>query len=216
MSKQDAVTRAEELIVLLDISEFSDRVVHTYSGGQRRRLDVALGLMNHPAILFLDEPTTGLDPQNRANLWTQIKKLQQEGTTIFITTHYLEEADALCDYIAIIDGGVIVAEGTPDELKKQVAGECITISIENSEKKSAGLISAMERADFICEIKKDDEHIKLYVNDGAKAISEVMRILDEQKINLTKISLSVPSLDDVFLHQTGHSLRDINAQGGAE
>jgi ABC-2 type transport system ATP-binding protein len=172
--------------------------------------------MNHPAILFLDEPTTGLDPQNRANLWTQIKKLQQEGTTIFITTHYLEEADALCDYIAIIDGGVIVAEGTPDELKKQVAGECITISIENSEKKSAGLISAMERADFICEIKKDDEHIKLYVNDGAKAISEVMRILDEQKINLTKISLSVPSLDDVFLHQTGHSLRDINAQGGAE
>ena len=170
--------------------------------------------MNRPTVLFLDEPTTGLDPQNRANLWDQIKKLQKEGTTIFLTTHYMEEADVLCDYISIMDNGIIVAEGTPVELKKQIYGDCITISIENTEEKAPGFISALEKADFMREVKQDEGYLRIYVKDGAKAISEVLRLLSEQKINLKTITLSEPSLDDVFLNKTGHSLRDINAEGG--
>jgi ABC-2 type transport system ATP-binding protein len=205
--------RAEELIHLLDLVEFADRIVQTYSGGQRRRLDVALGLMNRPTILFLDEPTTGLDPQNRANLWVQIRKLQQEGTTIFLTTHYLEEADALCGRLAIIDNGYIIAEGTPEELKRRGSGDCITISIEDSEKKAPALIQQLEKADFIREVQFDTAHIRLYVNDGAMAISKVLNLLNQNQIVLITITLSAPSLDDVFLHETGHSLRDINAKG---
>jgi ABC-2 type transport system ATP-binding protein len=213
MTTPTATARAEELIQLLDLSEFAERIVDTYSGGQLRRLDVALGLMNRPTVLFLDEPTTGLDPQNRANLWVQIKKLRQEGTTIFLTTHYMEEADALCDHIAIIDDGRIVAEGTPEELKKQVAGDCITIGIENSKEKAPELIALLEKADFMRDVNQDDGHLRLYVTDGAQAISEVLQLLHQQNINLQTITLSSPSLDDVFLHQTGRSLRDINAKG---
>lgn len=216
MTTPNAKARAEELIRLLELSEFAERIVDTYSGGQQRRLDVALGLMNRPTVLFLDEPTTGLDPQNRANLWEQIKKLRQEGTTIFLTTHYMEEADSLCDHIAIIDDGKIVAEGTPDELKKQVAGDCITIGIEDPEAKAPGLIVRLEKADFIRKVSQDERHLRLYVRDGAQAISKVLEILNEQNINLQTIALSSPSLDDVFLHQTGRSLRDINATGGAQ
>ncbi len=216
MTTTAASARAEELIQLLDLSEFAERIVYTYSGGQRRRLDVALGLMNRPTVLFLDEPTTGLDPQNRANLWLQIKKLRQEGTTIFLTTHYMEEADALCDRIAIMDDGRIVAEGTPEELKRQISGDCITIGIENQKEKAPELISLLEKADFMREVKQEDGYLRLYVKDGAEAISEVLRLLNEQKINLKTITLSAPSLDDVFLQQTGHSLRDINAKGGVK
>lgn len=214
MSTPKALARANELIQLLDLSEFAERIVYTYSGGQRRRLDVALGLMNRPTVLFLDEPTTGLDPQNRANLWMQINKLRQEGTTIFLTTHYLDEADALCDHIAIMDDGRIVAEGVPAELKKQVAGDCITIGMENPKEKAPKLISLLESEDFMREVKLDDSHMRLYVNDGAKAISEVLRLFNQEGITMENITLSAPSLDDVFLRQTGHSLRDINALGG--
>ena len=216
LSTSVAVARAKELIGLLDLAEFSDRIVNTYSGGQRRRLDVALGLMNRPVVLFLDEPTTGLDPQNRANLWEQIRKLRQEGTTIFLTTHYLEEADALCDMIAIIDNGKIVAMGTPQELKKQVAGECITISIEDQVVKSSELIAMLEKADFIREVTADDIYLRLYVKDGATAISEVLHILEKQEIILKTITLAAPTLDDVFLRQTGHSLRDLHAEEGEQ
>lgn len=213
MSTADAAKRADELARLLDISEFADRKADTYSGGQRRRLDVALGLMNRPAILFLDEPTIGLDPQNRANLWIQIEKLRREGTTIFLTTHYLEEADAVCDRVAIIDDGQIIAEGTPEELKKRVAGDLITISIDKPEEKTDGLVSRFEQADFIREVIREESHIRLYVYDGAKSISEVLNILKEQDAILKTITLSAPSLDDVFLRETGRSLRDINARG---
>ena len=215
MTTRSATVRAEDLIQLLDLNEFADRIVDTYSGGQIRRLDVALGLMNRPTVLFLDEPTTGLDPQNRANLWEQIKKLRQEGTTIFLTTHYMEEADALCDRIAIIDDGRIVAEGTPEELKKHVAGDCITIGIEDLSMKAPGLISLFESIEFVRAINHDESHLRLYVDDGARAIGDVLQILKQQGIILETITLSSPSLDDVFLNQTGRSLRDINTAGGA-
>lgn len=216
MTTAAATARAEELIILLDLSEFADRIVSTYSGGQSRRLDVALGLMNRPAVLFLDEPTIGLDPQNRANLWEQIKKLRQEGTTIFLTTHYLDEADALCDHIAIIDNGRIVAEGTPEELKKQIAGDCITIGIDNFEEKAPDIIPLLKEVKFMREVQRDGDHLRLYVDDGAKAISEVLELLGKQGITLKTITLSAPSLDDVFLRKTGRSLRDINAKEGKE
>jgi ABC-2 type transport system ATP-binding protein len=214
MSTRDAKARAEELCQLLEIIEFADRLVNTYSGGQRRRLEVAIGLMNRPTVLFLDEPTIGLDPQNRANLWLQVKKLRGEGTTIFLTTHYMDEADALCDRVAIIDNGRIVAEGTPGSLKKRVAGDCITISIENHQEKTAGLIEALQKTAFTREIKQDEDHLRIYVNDGAKDISEVLSILSKQGVVLKTITLSAPSLDDVFLRETGRSLRDTETKGG--
>ena len=131
LNATEARERADELIKLMDLDDFADRIVHTYSGGQRRRLDVAIGLVNRPKVLFLDEPTTGLDLQNRANLWVQIKKLKSDGATIFLTTHYLDEADVLSDRLAIMDHGKIVTEGTPEELKRAVAHDCITICIEH-------------------------------------------------------------------------------------
>src|ERR1035441_5706774 len=121
--------RARELAAVLDLSEFADRKVATYSGGQRRRLDVALGLIHRPEVLFLDEPTTGLDPQNRANLWEHIRAIQERGSTVFLTTHYLEEADALCDRLTIMDHGSIVAEGTPRELKREVIGDSMVLGL---------------------------------------------------------------------------------------
>jgi ABC-2 type transport system ATP-binding protein len=130
-SRDQVEPRARALTELLDLAEFADRRVITYSGGQRRRLDIALGLVHEPAVLFLDEPTTGLDPQSRANLWDHIRALSQGGTTVFLTTHYLEEADALCDRLVIIDHGQIVAGGTPRELKQEVAGDAIVISLRN-------------------------------------------------------------------------------------
>lgn len=216
MSSKEARARAEELCWLLEISEFADRPAGTYSGGQRRRLEVAIGLMNRPAVLFLDEPTIGLDPQNRANLWEQVKKLRTEGTTVFLTTHYMDEADALCDRVAIIDSGRIVAEGTPSELKKRVAGDCITMSIENAQEKAPALIRELQEAAFIREIKQDEDRLRIYVDDGAKDISEVLGILAKQQVVLRTITLSAPSLDDVFLRETGRSLRDTEAKGGVK
>jgi ABC-2 type transport system ATP-binding protein len=204
--------RSEELIRVLDLGEFADRIVYTYSGGQRRRLDVALGMMNRPKVLFLDEPTTGLDPQNRANLWIQIKKLKSSGVTIFLTTHYLEEADELSDRLAIMDHGKIVAEGTPKELKKQVAGDVITIGLKD-QKKNKEIIELLKREDFVRNVTYEGQFLRLYVEDGGKDVPQVLRLLDQNKIGLETITLSVPSLDDVFLKQTGHSLRDTEAEG---
>src|SRR5208337_3623099 len=131
MNTFEVKKRTEELIDVLDLREFANRKGSTYSGGQRRRLEVALGIMHRPEVLFLDEPTTGLDPQNRANLWVQIRKLRDTGTTIFLTTHYLEEADALSDRLAIMDHGKIVVQGTSRELKQQIAGDSVLFSFKN-------------------------------------------------------------------------------------
>ncbi|MGA2666625.1 MAG: ATP-binding cassette domain-containing protein [Patescibacteria group bacterium] len=216
MSAAEAKARAKELIKLLDLSEFADRIVYTFSGGQRRRLDVALGLMNRPKVLFLDEPTTGLDPQNRTNLWDQIKKLKNQGATIFMTTHYLEEADVLSDRLAIIDYGKIVAEGTPETLKKEMAFDCITLGIADHEKNAPKLIEFFKKEKFIREVTGDDGHLRLCVQDGPTAMPQILRLLDNQKIQMLTISMSRPTLDDVFLKKTGHSLRDTEANVGGQ
>jgi ABC-2 type transport system ATP-binding protein len=215
MPKPEAATRAEELIDLLDLTDFADRIVYTYSGGQRRRLDVALGIMHRPQVLFLDEPTTGLDPQNRANLWLQIGKLKATGTTIFLTTHYLEEADVLSDQLAIMDYGHIVAEGTPAELKRQVALDTIRITFSNPALEDAAVGRALEGLETVKSLAHEADCVRISVEDGESALPRIMRAFDREAIAISNISLSTASLDDVFLEKTGRSLRDTAAEGGA-
>jgi ABC-2 type transport system ATP-binding protein len=213
MSYQEARARANELIRLLQLDDFAERIVYTYSGGQRRRLDVAIGIMHRPEVLFLDEPTVGLDPQNRANLWEQIKKLKQEGVTIFLTTHYLEEADILADRVTIIDHGKIVAEGTPEALKRAVGGDRIIVSIENQKANGQRIAAILRKQSFTQDITQDSEYITIHVGNGATAISKVIQLLREHDIKLITLTVTEPSLDDVFLQKTGYSLRDTDKDG---
>jgi ABC-2 type transport system ATP-binding protein len=206
LSASQAKARATEVLRSLDLDAAADRPTGTYSGGMKRRLDVGLGIVHTPAVLFLDEPTTGLDPQARARMWDEIKKLRAVGTTVFLTTHYLEEADALCDRLAIIDQGRIVAEGTSDELKQAVAGDVVTIGVDGPREPVVALAGGLA---FVREIADDDDAlIRLYVDRGETAVPHLLRILDAAGIKTLSISLHKPSLDDVFLRQTGRSLRD--------
>jgi ABC-2 type transport system ATP-binding protein len=212
-SKQQVGPRAEELAKLLDLADFADRRVITYSGGQRRRLDIALGLVHGPDLLFLDEPSTGLDPQSRANLWEHIRALRDGGTTVFLTTHYLEEADALCDRLMIMDHGEIVAEGTPRSLKQQVAGDAIVVSLRNGDPDSRRATAVLEPEPYVRELTAGDGQLRLYVDDGGTALPRLIRLLDDSGIGIRSISMSEPTLDDVFLRQTGRSLREGGPDG---
>jgi ABC-2 type transport system ATP-binding protein len=206
LSKSDAQARAAEVLQALDLETAADRGTGTYSGGMRRRLDIGLGIIHRPAVLFLDEPTTGLDPQARARMWDEISALRARGTTVFLTTHYLEEADALCDRLAIIDHGRIVAEGTSDELKQAVAGDVVTIGVDGPREPVVALARSLA---FVREIGEDDHGlIRLFVDRGETAVPKLLRILDGAGITTMSIALHKPSLDDVFLRQTGRSLRD--------
>ena len=140
IGKAEAVRLAEAALEAFDLAEYGDRKCKTYSGGQRRRLDIALGVIHKPLVLFLDEPTSGLDPQSRAHMWEEVRRLRSQGMTVFITTHYLEEADALCDRIAIIDHGEIVAEGTPDELKREISGDVVAVALNGSAGRAAEVL----------------------------------------------------------------------------
>jgi ABC-2 type transport system ATP-binding protein len=209
--------RAETLMEILDLAEFADRRVKTYSGGQRRRLDVALGIVHQPEVLFLDEPSTGLDPQNRAHLWDHVRALRDQGVTIFVTTHYLEEADALCDRLVIMDHGEIVIGGTPKELKRQVAGESVVLSLRDPDGAGQRAASALlEAQPFVRELSADGSQVRLYVEDGGAALPQILRLLDAEKIGVRSMSLSETTLDDVFLRQTGRSLRDSGTAGAEE
>ncbi|WP_030161896.1 MULTISPECIES: daunorubicin resistance protein DrrA family ABC transporter ATP-binding protein [unclassified Glycomyces] len=214
MSKKDSAARAEVVLEAFQLTEFADRMVKTYSGGQKRRLDIALGVMHEPRLLFLDEPTTGLDPQSRAHMWDEVRALRQRGTAVFLTTHYLDEADALCDRIAIIDHGEIVAEGTPLELKKAVAGDVVLIGITDQPAEAGTLLGDKS---YVREVEAGEPDpatgiavLRLYVDDGAAALPELLRALDAASIAPASIELHRPSLDDVFLKQTGRSLREEN------
>ena len=223
-SRAQVAPRAQALVELLDLAEFADRRVATYSGGQRRRLDIALGIVHEPSVIFLDEPTTGLDPQGRANLWDHIRALRERGATVFLTTHYLEEADVLCDRLMIMDHGQIVAEGTPRALKQQVAGDAIVISLRSddhgADNHGAGGHGAERAAPvlraepYVRELTAEDGQVRLYVDDGGTALPQLIRLLDSSGIPIRSISMSEPTLDDVFLRQTGRSLRDEGTAGG--
>ncbi len=205
--RQTVTRRAEELMKLLDLSEFADRRVKTYSGGQRRRLDIALGMVHQPEVLFLDEPSTGLDPQNRAYLWDHVRALREGGATIFVTTHYLEEADALCDRLVIMDHGEVVIGGTPRELKRQVAGESVVLTLRGEEARvrASAILNAQP---FVRELTDEGDGVRLYVDDGSAMLPQILRLLDTEHVGVRSVNLSEPTLDDVFLRQTGRSLRD--------
>jgi ABC-2 type transport system ATP-binding protein len=208
MSRSAAVTRARELREVLELGELGDRVIKTLSGGQRRRLDIALGLMHDPVLVFLDEPSTGLDPQTRANLWTHIRGLRdRRGGTILLTTHYLEEADALCDRILIVDAGKIVASGTPAELKRRISGDLVTFEVDDPSRATELLRGRAEARD----VTAVDRGLRVTVESGETAALPLMRALDDAGIKVGALHIAHPSLDDVFLTLTGRSLRDAPA-----
>ncbi|HEU5268727.1 MAG TPA: ATP-binding cassette domain-containing protein [Jatrophihabitans sp.] len=204
--RAEAEQRADAALSAFDLSEYADRRCNTYSGGQRRRVDIALGVIHSPVVLFLDEPTASLDPQSRARVWDEIRRLRANGMTVFVTTHYLEEADALCDRIAIIDHGEIVAEGTPDQLKHEISGDVVTVGLAGSGQQAVDLLSGLP---FVRQVESlDSDALRLYVDDAGTAIPQVLRTLDGARVEFDKIELQRPSLDDVFLAKTGRSLRE--------
>ena len=198
-SKKDSETRTNELLELVGLTEAADRRVKTYSGGMKRRLDLGLSLVNSPEVLFLDEPTTGLDPGSRRVLWDEIKRLRDSGVTIILTTQYLEEADELADRIAIIDEGLVVAEGTSDELKTSIGGDVITLSF-NSEKE---VTLAKE---LFPESLQEKNELRITVEDGASKIPSYINELTVNGIDVSSVTASKPTLDDVFLNVTGYRL----------
>ena len=200
---KQAGKRAAQLIKTLNLESVSARKSSTYSGGQKRRLDIALGMMHRPALLFLDEPTTGLDPNSRAQLWVEVKRLRDEGATIFLTTHYMDEADELSDRIAIMDQGVIVVEGTPRHLKQQVAGDMVLLGLNSENEKAINLLKAQP---YTREAAMENGKIRLYVKEGEAVLPRILKLLDQESIPLSSVTLSQPTLDDVFLRETGRTL----------
>jgi ABC-2 type transport system ATP-binding protein len=205
LSSVEARKRAEDLLEQFDLAEAADRIVKTYSGGMRRRLDLASALTGNPRVLFLDEPTTGLDPRGRLGMWEIIRGLVREGVTLLLTTQYLEEADELAHTIAVVDHGRIIARGTADELKAQVGGERIEVVVHSR--------ADIARALQLLSVGDDGEHaidehvrkITIPARGGAQRLMQVVRDLDEAKIAIDDIALRRPTLDDVFLTLTGHA-----------
>ena len=205
IAKRVAQDRAKTLRSTLDLGDLGDRLIKTLSGGQRRRLDIALGLMHEPKLVFLDEPSTGLDPTSRANLWTHIRSLRDKSNvTILLTTHYLDEADALCDRILIIDHGKIVASGTPAELKRKISGDVVSFEVDDAAKASALLQARADARD----VTTTDKGVRVTVDQGQQQALPLMRALEEAGVGVKTLSIAQPSLDDVFLTLTGRSLRD--------
>jgi ABC-2 type transport system ATP-binding protein len=205
IGKAEAQRRAAAALEAFQLSEYGDRKCKTYSGGQRRRVDIALGIIHEPQVVFLDEPTTGLDPQSRVHMWDEIRRLRAEGMTVFITTHYLEEADALCDRVAIIDYGQIVAEGTPAELKREISGDVVTVTMTGD---VAAAAEVLDQQQYVRKLETQDSTVRLFVDTGATAVPLVMRVLDSAQLPLESVEVHRPSLDDVFLAKTGRSLRE--------
>ena len=197
--------RALELLQLVELTEFKDKRVQTYSGGMRRRLELACGLINRPKLLFLDEPTLGLDVQTRAATWNYVRMLKKEyGMTLFLTTHYLEEADALCDRIAIIDHGKIVVIGTPEELKNSLGGDIITLSIQQN----VDITNLMKKIEHVKEVKKENNSYIIKTGNGEVTAPLIIEALRKEGYVVTKLSLTKPTLNEVYLHYTGKSMRD--------
>ena len=208
LSAGEARRRGEELLSGLELPGVWERQTKTLSGGQRRRLDIAMGLIHAPPLVFLDEPTSGLDPQARANLWRHIRRLRDEqGATVFLTTHYLEEADALCDRVLIIDHGQIVAEGAPEQLKRRTSGDAVALSLLDGEAaaRAAGLLVGMPGVD---DTQVQGASVRLALPSAVDGLPRVLHALNEAGVELTGVEVRRPTLDDVFLALTGHALRD--------
>jgi ABC-2 type transport system ATP-binding protein len=201
---QRAKARAEELLELVGLTDAAERRTKTYSGGMKRRLDLASALVHSPEVLFLDEPTTGLDPASRLTIWDEVRRINDGGATIFLTTQYLEEADQLCNRLAIIDGGKIVAEGTPESLKAEMGHDVVSVSLGRAD--ASATEAALAGLQGLDSIVAERDAFALYIENGAAAIAEIVRRLDSERIEVGAISVSRPSLDDVFLKATGRRL----------
>ena len=209
LGKTASIKRAEDLLERFSLTESARRPIKTYSGGMRRRLDLAASLIAQPRVLFLDEPTTGLDPRGRQEMWEVIQELVKGGVTLLLTTQYLEEADQLADEIAVIDHGKVIARGTSDALKKQVGGERLEITVETADlSKASEIVSRISGS----AIHVDVRTISAPVLTGSIALMEALRALDEAKIHPLDIGLKRPSLDDVFLSLTGHTAEEVEAK----
>ncbi|MFI6154926.1 ATP-binding cassette domain-containing protein [Kitasatospora sp. NPDC051170] len=206
--KAEAVRAAEDAIKAFDLGEFGDRTCATYSGGQRRRVDIALGVIHRPRVLFLDEPTVGLDPASRAYVWEEIRRLRTQGMTVVVTTHYLDEADALCDRVSIVDHGEVVAEDTPEALKREISGDVVLLGLEPGEGVTERAAEVLRPQPYLHRLEPDgEEGLRLYLEDGAAAIPRLLRDLEGAGVRPGSVRLQRPSLDDVFLARTGRSLQ---------
>lgn len=209
--RNESKRRADELLKLVEIEDASKRKVSTFSGGMRRRLELACGLVNHPRLLFLDEPTLGLDVQTRSAVWRYIRMLKdQYKMTLFMTTHYLEEADNLCDRIAIIDHGKMVKIGSPVELKASVGGDIIQLGVKETSENLLNLISQM---DLVKEVKKIDTFYRIKTAMGEEAAPKIIDLIRSKGFHVTRISLIKPTLDEVYLEYTGRSFREEDSDG---
>jgi len=206
--------RVDELLELVGLADAADRIVRGYSGGMKRRLDIALGLVHRPSVLFLDEPTTGLDPEARVAMWEEVQRLAaQESLTILLTTHYLEEADQLADRLAIVSRGRIIVEGTPEELKRGLQGELVTVELQDGQAGDA--IAVVERFEGARETAADGQQVRTRVPNGAQAIPALLSALEGAGIAVASVATSRPSLDDVYLHYTGREFSADDAEGQA-
>jgi len=215
LSRREAVRRATELLERFDLTDAGGRQVKTYSGGMQRKLDVALGLVHRPQVLFLDEPTTGLDPEARADLWSEVGRLSgDEGLTVLLTTHYLEEADRLADQLAIVDHGKIVAEGTPEALKAELRGDSVHVELVDPDI-DGSVRTLLAGLSGVGEIVVEGNVLRARVDHGATAVPAVLGALEDKAIPVTAVTVSRPSLDDVYLRYTGRSFREASLEGEA-
>lgn len=200
--------RIDEVLKLVALEKNINSIVKTFSGGMKRRLEIARGLVHEPKILFLDEPTIGLDPQTRASIWEHIKKLNKSHKiTIILTTHYMDEADSVCNKVAIIDSGKIIAQGTPQSLKNSLGGDVISIECTHSQ----SCVQKLEKIKWVKSAKSHDGNLDIRVEKGEEKIPELLRLMEQQGIKVGSVSLRKPSLDDVFLHYTGKTIREEEA-----
>jgi ABC-2 type transport system ATP-binding protein len=206
--------RVDELLALVGIEDAADRVVRGYSGGMKRRLDVALGLVHRPRVVFLDEPTTGLDPEARVTMWEELGRIaSREALTILLTTHYLEEADHLANRLAIMSRGHVVVEGTPSQLKQSLEGDSVTVELSDGNTPDARRI--IEALAGVREVRTEGRQLRTRVESGARAIPQILSALDRSGIAVEAVDSHRPSLDDVYLHYTGRDFRSEDEEGRA-
>ena len=203
LPRSEVKGRAAELLERFDLVDAADRVVKGYSSGMRRRLDIAMSLIARPSVLFLDEPTTGLDPRSRLAMWGLIEELENEGTTVLLTTQYLDEADRLAERIVVIDSGVIIANGTSDELKDRIGGDRISVSIARAENREAALGALRPLCTGDVEVSDDGRSFSAPIKAGDRVVPAVIRALDDSGVDVLDVEVRRPTLDDVFLTLTG-------------
>ncbi|HEY8454775.1 MAG TPA: ATP-binding cassette domain-containing protein [Actinopolymorphaceae bacterium] len=214
MPRHELAVRVRQLLERFDLAHAASRAARSYSGGMQRKLDVALGLVHRPQVLFLDEPTTGLDPHARADMWQEISRLAREdGLTVLLTTHYLNEADQLADQVAIVDRGVVVVQGTPDELKQELRGDAIHIELAQSDADER-LKLTLDKVEGLHEVSVDRASVRARVDHGARAVPSVLAAFETAGLPVASVTISRPSLDDVYLRYAGRPFEEASSTNG--